>query len=397
MILDVPTLLAALVLGYLMLTLGIEVAHRTVRGRPELRRWRAGSWCMLVGLASLALRGILPLNLSALLGNCAVLLAIGLYHQAFHLLLKPGPPPRWAVGIQPVLWLQVLWMMGWPVAERTAVMSWLLVALLLPSLWLLLREGWRAERSLRTVALAVALTVAALAVRGWHALHDPSQYGQLTQPSLGQGLTFLVAFVALLGAGFGFLLAVFERVARQMEDMASHDGLTGSLNRSTTDALLSHVLARGLRDHEPVAFALLDLDHFKQVNDVHGHPVGDEVLRRFADAARQRLRAADALGRTGGEEFGLVLPGTDEAGARRLVEEVRHAVEALEVRGADGRPLRITVSAGVAVADGHSEVSADRLYGWADQALYEAKHAGRNRVEVFADTQRRQASLLQEA
>jgi diguanylate cyclase (GGDEF)-like protein len=135
-----------------------------------------------------------------------------------------------------------------------------------------------------------------------------------------------------------------------------------------------------------VAFVLLDLDHFKQVNDRHGHRAGDAVLCAFADVVRRRLRASDVFGRTGGEEFGLVLPATDAAGARWLVEAVRREVEALEVPAGDGSTqvkVKVTVSAGVAVADAASRLSGDRLYGQADQSLYEAKRAGRNRVEVY--------------
>ena len=97
--------------------------------------------------------------------------------------------------------------------------------------------------------------------------------------------------------------------------------------------------------------------------------------------------SSDVFGRTGGEEFGLVLPATDAVGARWLVEAVRREVEALELPAEDGcAPVRVTVSAGVAVADAQSRLSGDRLYGQADQSLYEAKHAGRNRVEVYGST-----------
>jgi diguanylate cyclase (GGDEF)-like protein len=132
-----------------------------------------------------------------------------------------------------------------------------------------------------------------------------------------------------------------------------------------------------------VSFVLLDLDHFKQVNDAHGHRTGDAVLCAFAAAVRARLRASDVFGRTGGEEFGLVLPRTDAAGARWLVEAIRREIEALEVPGEQGQAVKITVSAGVAVAGPQARLSGDRLYGQADQSLYEAKRAGRNRVEVY--------------
>lgn len=154
-------------------------------------------------------------------------------------------------------------------------------------------------------------------------------------------------------------------------------------NRITTDTLLEHELQRGRRSGAPVTFVLLDLDHFKQVNDLYGHRTGDAVLRGFAQTVRGRLRGSDVLGRTGGEEFGLVLPDTDLAGARWLVDDVRRAVEAMAVPNSVGQPVRVTVSAGLAVADPKGSVSGDRLYGHADQALYEAKRGGRNRVEAY--------------
>jgi diguanylate cyclase (GGDEF)-like protein len=205
-------------------------------------------------------------------------------------------------------------------------------------------------------------------------------YTNLMQASLGQGLTFLMAFVALLGAGWGFVLAGFERTSAQLEVLATHDGLTGCLNRHSADALLEHALARGQRDGAPVALVLIDLDHFKRINDEHGHHMGDEALRCFAETVRSRLRSSDVFGRWGGEEFGLVLPATDGPGALRLSEAVRAGVEALDLRAADGSAVPLRLSAGVAVAASDSSLSADGLYAMADRALYQAKAGGRNRV-----------------
>lgn len=381
--LHIPTLMLALLLGFLLLTLELGVSQRGLRARPEIRRWTLGCWALLGGFAALAARMVLPVDLSVVLGNALICLGLALYAQALGIMLI-GSTGHWALmRVQPLIWLALVLMLDWPLYQRTAVMSLIYMALLVPSVVLIVRHGWRAERSLRTVALTMGLAAASHLVRAWHALSTPEDYGDLMQGSLGQGLTFLVSFMCLLGAGFGLVLAVFERVARQMEEMATHDGLTGCWNRSTTDALLEHELQRARRSAAPVAFVLLDLDHFKQVNDRHGHRTGDAVLCAFAEAVRSRLRASDVFGRTGGEEFGLVLPGTDMAGAHWLVEAIRLAVMALEVPAADGMPVKITVSAGVAVAEPHANLSGDRLYGQADQALYEAKHAGRNRVEVY--------------
>jgi len=381
--LHIPTLMLALLLAFLLLTLELGVSQRGLRDRPELRRWTLGCWVLLAGFAALAARAVLPLWLSILFGNGLVCLGLALYVQALYLLLRDGPAPRWMMGLQPAIWLALLGMLDWPLNQRTAVLSLIYGSLLAPGVLVIVRHGWRAERSLRMVALTLGLSLAAHGLRAVHAWTTPDDYGDLMQASLGQGLTFLFAFMGILGAGFGFVLAVFERVAHQMEELATHDGLTGCYNRSTTDALLAHELQRGRRAGAPVAFALLDLDHFKQVNDQHGHRTGDAVLRAFAQAVRSRLRASDVFGRTGGEEFGLVLPATDLAGARWLLEAVRREVEALSVTGRDGQPVRVTVSAGVAVATPEATLSGDRLYGQADQALYEAKHAGRNRVEAY--------------
>lgn len=394
MSLHIPTLLAAMMAGYLMLTLELGMSHKGVRHRPEVRCWTFGSWALLLGLAALATRGPLPVSLSVVLGNGLIALGLVFYARALHLMLlgKPAGRGSW-LAVAGAVVLQML-LLPCTLAERTVVNSWLFIGLMLPSLLLLVRHGWNAERSLRTVLLTMAMAAAALAVRSVDAWLRPDDYLDLVQQSLGQGLTFLVCFMALLGAGFGFVLAVFERVAHQMEVMASHDGLTGCLNRSTTDTLLAHALARSQREGSPLAFVLLDLDHFKQVNDLHGHRCGDDVLKRFSKAARQRLRAADALGRTGGEEFGLILPATDAPGAQRLVDDIRRATESLGVVDSQGQPVQVTVSAGIAVVAKDDPVNADRLYGRADQALYEAKRQGRNRVELYADAMRRQSSLL---
>lgn len=383
MTLHIPTLMLALLLGFLLLALELGVAQRRTTRRPELRIWTLGCWALLGGFMMLAARLVLPLWLSVLVGNALLCLGLALYARALYRMLLDAPPPAWLNSALAVSVLGTALMLSWPLHQRTAVLSLFNVVLILPGVWVIVRHGWRAERSLRTVAVTLGLAALALTIRAAHAWTHPDDYTDLLQASLGQGLTFLMAFMSMLGAGFGFVLAVFERVAVQMERLATHDGLTGCLNRSTTDTMLQHALERGRREQQPVAFVLLDLDHFKQINDLHGHRAGDEVLRCFARTVRERLRASDVFGRTGGEEFGLVLPRTDLAGARRLMEQVRRAVETMQAHDAHGHALRVTVSAGIAVAAPEAPIDGDRLYGRADRALYEAKHGGRNRVEHY--------------
>lgn len=386
----VPTLLLALLMGFLLLTLQLAAAQRRDLHQPALRTWAQGCWAMLFGFAMLGARLFLPYGVSVLLGNGLIMLGLLLFHRALsqHLLQRQPPARIWGALALACGWLAWTLLRDWSPAARSCGVSLLLAGFTLPSVLLLLRHGWQAETSLRIVGLTLGLTSLAMLARALDAWWRPAAYDSLLQGGLSQGLTFMIGFIALLGSGFGFVLACFERLARRMEEMAALDGMTGCLNRSTTDTLLEHTLERGRREGEPVAFALLDLDHFKQINDAHGHRAGDAALRAFAAEVRSRLRASDVLGRVGGEEFGIILPGTDGPGAARLIEEVRRAVAALELPGcaADGGGIRLTMSAGVAVAEPQAGLSADRLYALADAALYRAKDHGRNCV-LLGDTE----------
>ena len=381
MTLDIPTLLLALLSGYLMLGLQLMVARRGALRQPELGLWTWGSWGFVLGFGFLGARLLIPLWVSVLVGNAFIFGGLLLYVIALQRFVRRS----WPAAFFWLAWLAAVSVTGLmlelPLAARTACLSLVYSAMLVPGVYLVFRHGWRGEASLRAVGVTLALATVALSLRAWHAFAQPDQYTDLLRSSLGQGLTFLCAFLSLMGAGFGFVLASFERAAIQMERLASHDGLTGCVNRSSTDDLLAHLLERGRREGSPVSFAMLDLDHFKQINDQYGHQSGDAALRTFASEVRGRLRGSDVLGRMGGEEFGLILPATDEPGALRLLEQIRAAVAGLKVQSRDGREFGMTVSAGLVVVASNSGLTADRVYARADKALYQAKHAGRNRVE----------------
>lgn len=379
MTLDPPTLLLALLLGFLLLALELGFAQRALAQQVELRTWGLGTWILLLGFAAFGLRPILPEGPAVFVSNALILAGLTVYAQALYRFVLDRALPRWVWAQFGAALAALMLMLDWSLQARTSVVSFVYVAMLVPSVAVIVRHGWQAEPSLRTVALTMALACAALAVRGVHAWIEPGHYGALLQPSLGQGLTFLVCFLAVLGSGFGFVLAGFQRLARRMQALATHDGLTGCFNRSATEALIEHALQRGRRERAPVALVLLDIDHFKDVNDRHGHRAGDRVLAGFADAVRSRLRKSDVFGRVGGEEFTLLLPETDAAGAQRLAEEVREVVQ--EMRPAGAGALRITLSGGIAVAEPGRPLSAEELYAQADESLYRAKRLGRNRIE----------------
>jgi diguanylate cyclase (GGDEF)-like protein len=173
------------------------------------------------------------------------------------------------------------------------------------------------------------------------------------------------------------------RLHRIVERQALVDGLTGLANRRQCEETLASELARLERFGGPLALVVADLDWFKDVNDRHGHPSGDAVLREFATVLRESVRDVDLAGRWGGEEFLLILPGTDLAGGAQVAERIRAAQAGRIVLSADGSPIPVTASFGVAATPPAS--TAAELFSAADAALYEAKRNGKNRVERAAE------------
>jgi diguanylate cyclase (GGDEF)-like protein len=172
------------------------------------------------------------------------------------------------------------------------------------------------------------------------------------------------------------------RLHRIVERQALVDGLTGIANRRHCEDTLTAEIARADRLGTPLTLVLADLDDFKLVNDVHGHATGDDVLREFAAVLRQTVRDTDVAGRWGGEEFLLLLPGTDAEGGANLGDRVRTALHERSFLGRDGSVVTVTCSFGVAQ---HQPGETERaFFAAADRALYRAKHEGKNRVELDA-------------
>jgi diguanylate cyclase (GGDEF)-like protein len=174
------------------------------------------------------------------------------------------------------------------------------------------------------------------------------------------------------------------RLHRIVERQALVDGLTGLANRRQCEETLADELARVERFGGPLAVVVVDLDWFKDVNDRYGHPAGDAVLRELAALLREMLRDIDVAGRWGGEEFLLILPGTDLAGAAKVAERIRVALAGRIVLAQDGTPIPVTASFGVAATPGAT--TAAELFAAADAAMYEAKRAGKNRVQTAPET-----------
>lgn len=164
---------------------------------------------------------------------------------------------------------------------------------------------------------------------------------------------------------------------RMLRSFMLYDGLTGLLNHTKTKEQLDIEVSRAMRQHTMLSFAMIDIDHFKSVNDTYGHPVGDQVIRSLARLLRQRLRATDTVGRFGGEEFAVILPDTDERTALRILNELREDFAKIRHTGRGGL-FPVTFSCGVVCLAPGSTVAV--LLDEADKSLYAAKRSGRNRV-----------------
>lgn len=166
---------------------------------------------------------------------------------------------------------------------------------------------------------------------------------------------------------------------RRLADISLTDELTGLPNRRYMNRRLREELAMAKRFHQPLSCIMIDLDHFKRINDTLGHPVGDVVLQGLAKELSADKRDYDVVGRYGGEEFLFLLPQADETGAKTMAERLRRKVETIDLPPYRGQPVQLTISLGVATFDTVEDLSEEDLIRRADEALYEAKAQGRNR------------------
>jgi diguanylate cyclase (GGDEF)-like protein len=173
-----------------------------------------------------------------------------------------------------------------------------------------------------------------------------------------------------------------EMFQRQMYESALRDGLTKAFNKKYFTDRLESEFTFATRHVSPLALVLFDIDHFKKVNDTHGHPAGDHVLFEISTLLSSALRAEDVFARYGGEEFAVICRGSDESQAHVVGERMRKAVEGHRFVY-EGALIPVTISVGIAVLPNAAVKDANDIVGFADQALYKSKNAGRNRVTVY--------------
>jgi len=199
---------------------------------------------------------------------------------------------------------------------------------------------------------------------------------------VNHGFLLLIS-IAQFCAAFGFILMLNYRLAADLEHAASCDSLTGALNRRSLALIAARLCLQLTKQQQPLALIMLDVDHFKSINDRFGHPQGDDVLRRVAELARASIRHSDYLGRYGGEEFCVLLPNATENDALQIAERMRRSIANTPLPTETGDTITCTISIGICDSR-HFGLDYETMVNQADKALYYAKQNGRNRTLTVA-------------
>jgi len=373
---------AALSLLFGLVALTLE--RRLRQPLPGLRMWAVSNFVLSLAAGLHGLQGVAPLWVPALAGNAFILLGRAWSVTAIYQLDRRPVPARLLALLCVALFLGVAaTLLVWPsFAARSLVMvggmslftAWCAVLLLVDA-------PMSVSRALTLVGFA-GIALANLSRLLAHAQQiGAGDAVDLSSPAIAVYIGVLVIFEVLCNVGF--VLIVTDRMHDWVLQLARTDHLTGALSRGALYTLAARDLQLARRQQTHTAAFIVDIDHFKTINDTHGHAVGDAVLRHVALHGQAVLRCTDLFGRYGGDEFVAILPETDLLTAAAIAERLREAVgePAPGLCPLPGGLPPVTVSIGVAAVEaGAADI--DGLVAQADQGLYNAKRAGRNRTRV---------------
>ncbi|MBE0614306.1 MAG: GGDEF domain-containing protein [Burkholderiales bacterium] len=375
---DLRTLFIVLVSMYACLGFVCLLLPYRIPGSRAVTDWGIGMLLFAAGMAGIALRGAVPDVLSIVLANGLILAAFPFVMRS----VRPETAPAvfafgWLVIGAAVLAIAYFTFLQPTTRIRIVIVSLALAILVVYPVIALLAAAKESGRARRFTAACMGGIGLAMLVRAALTVVWGANQNFLASNAVQFGSLLLFGIFIVLST-LGVIWIEIEKLRAELARLAMIDPLTATLNRRAFMLEYERELSRCAREKTGLALAIFDLDHFKDVNDTHGHLVGDEVLRRVADVLRASLRGHDVLGRYGGEEFVLLMPGADAAAAQAGTERVRLAVgeRPIEV----GRlSIPVMLSAGVAVfgIDGSDQ---ETLLRSADAALYRAKRGGRNRV-----------------
>lgn len=381
LILDLRTLLIVMIATSLSLAAALMVAVGP-QFRDGLGKWTGALLLQAVVFGLYASEGIWPKYASVVLANALFITCLTLQAAAIYEFYGQTMSRWWHVV--PLLMVAMLFAL---VIDNFPVRVILSGAIFGATMLALAIMGQRLNREDRGSARLLLLTgyligASTMFARAMVSILEPGSIPGFLIPSPLQGITFLFSFAVILVTSVGFLLLHKERSEEAAQKLALTDPLTGAFNRRTFLELAEKEIARTRRTKGSLSLIMLDLDHFKQINDRNGHLAGDEVLKGVVAVVLTCLRKEDLLVRYGGEEFCILLHGVAIDRAAAMAERIREAVE----KGSfsfNGRTLPVTVSIGVSTLSADGNEGVDKLVNRADEALYAAKKAGRNRVVAF--------------
>ncbi|HEY4319358.1 MAG TPA: GGDEF domain-containing protein [Herbaspirillum sp.] len=380
--------------GLLSLAMLMVLGSLLRSGMPGIREWFFANAAMVMSIALLTPRGVIPDFLSIVVANGVLALAGVYYYAGCALFLGRPPHWRWTLGGALLQTLAIAWWryVSDDIPMRVLANTAFNTVICIAAAVLLLRHrpaGRRPYNYWFAASLALAFGVCQ-AIRGGYFMMLPPQPSNLMMfNSVGSVALLAIGAVILPTLTMACVMLVHDAMMANLEEAGNHDYMTGALTRKRLETLAREQVARAAQSDAPLAFLIIDLDHFKHINDTLGHAAGDEVLREFVRLTRRMLREGDLLGRLGGEEFGILLPRTGMAEALKIAERLREQSEAHAVSGGFGQ-CRYSISIGV--ASSREDETFDRLSAHADRALYAAKHSGRNRV--VGDGQHAVAAML---
>lgn len=353
----------------------------TGRARTSLRIWGTVLLLQAFGWALLSLRGEISDWLSIVLANAVLIISYAESARALRLLLQVPQRRVLLITIGVAGWLVTTWY-WWAQPDfemrvyTMAVVAGSYLALLVWPLRNAFRPGGSsAQRAMLLVLLGVCVT---WLLRLAELVFSPALEEGLLSATPANVLNLFYSAVEPVLASIGFLLMYNESAQAELKRLARTDPLTGTLNRLALDEEAGRLFRRPAGSAHECAALMIDVDHFKVINDRYGHAGGDLALMALAGRIDQHRRAGDVLGRVGGEEFLMLLPDTGLNEATLVAEGLRTAVETMRLE-LDPEPQTVTISVGVAVRES-SDLQFSTLIRRADRALYNAKHAGRNRV-----------------
>jgi diguanylate cyclase (GGDEF)-like protein len=393
--LDYPTLLVAYALLRVLQAAALVYVWRIHRRYAPLRELAAGSVLAALGVLVISAPGILPPTLWAILQTVLVAAGFGIFAVGLVRLSDRPAPRALAIGwISIAILAKLVFIFVWPNnAVGVAILTVFVIGCNGYAAVCLLRVPRTPLKVTQTIIAGllivevVATVLRFIGLVGWARDEFAGQAGAVIGSTMAQsGYMLTLTAVAFLLA---ILIAVLtnQRLQRALDLAASVDPLTGLLTRKAFSLVADRDWAQAARGHRQLSVLLLDLDHFKDFNDLHGHAAGDAVLRRVGEAVAKEIRGSDAACRFGGEEFVVLLPDTSALQAEHFAERLRLVIEALK----EDHPSALPISASIGVAEkSPSEATWERLVAVSDRALYAAKRTGRNKV-VVADEPREAA------